>query len=294
MTRNAYCILIAATVALPAAGYAQEPAPVTIPATRAFELESKINGRDYRLFVSLPESYAEADTTRYPVLYLLDGNTLFGLATDTHRALRIFGEVAEVIIVGIGYDARFFMDTFALRWTDYTPSHDNSADTSFARRFLSNRADSTLRSGGGTQFLQLLRQEVIPFVDSRLRTTRDRGLWGHSFGGLFALHVLFEHPDLFTKYAISSPSLWWNQREMIAREIDYGRKRLPLPARVYLSIGSQEEHQLYETFAAAMTTRGYEQLELVSYVFEGETHASVVAATMSRSLRFLYGTEPRR
>lgn len=67
---------------------------------------------------------------------------------------------------------------------------------------------------------------------------------------------------------------------MIAREIDYGRKRQPLPARVYLSVGSQEEHQLYETFAAAMKSRGYEQLDLVSHVFEGETHASVVAATM--------------
>lgn len=295
MTRNAYCILVAAAVALPAAGHAQEPAPVAIPATRAFELESKINGRNYRLFASLPESYAEADTTRYPVLYLLDGNTLFGLATDTHRALRIFGEVAEVIIVGIGYDARFFMDTFVPRWTDYTPSHDNSADTSFARRFLSNRADSTLRSGGAAQFLQVLRQEVIPFVDERFRTTRDRGLWGHSFGGLFALHVLFEQPDVFTQYAISSPSLWWNEQEMVVRETGYGRDHKPLPARVYLSVGGQEEgHQLYENFAAALKAGGYEQLELVSHVFEGETHASVVPATMSRSLRFLYGMAPRR
>jgi hypothetical protein len=279
-------------IALPAVGHGQDPALVAIPATRAFELESKINGRDYRLFVSLPESYVDGDTTRYPVLFVLDGNALFGLATDTHRALRIFGEVAEIIIVGIGYDARFFMDTFVPRWTDYTPSRDVSADTSFARRFLSNRSDSTLRSGGGAQFLKVLRQEVIPFVDTRFRTTRDRGLWGHSFGGLFALHVLFEQPDLFTRYAISSPSLWWNQREIIEREANYARDHKVLPARVYLSVGSQEEDQLFESFSAALKARGYEQFVLLSHVFEGETHASVVPATVSRSLRFLHGITP--
>ncbi len=294
MTRTVYVTLAAAAIAFPAVGQGQEPAPVAIPATRAFELESKINGRDYRLLVALPESYAAGDTTRYPVLYVLDGNTLFGLATDTHRALRIFQEVADIIIVGIGYDARFFMDTFVSRWNDYTPSRDISADTSFARRFLSNRADSTLRSGGGAQFLHVLRQEVIPFVDARFRTTRDRGLWGHSFGGLFALHVLFEQPDLFARYAISSPSLWWNQQELIAREANYARDHKALSGSVYLSVGSQEDQQLFENFSATLRARNYECLELVSHVFEGETHASVVPAAMSRSLRFLHGITPRR
>jgi predicted alpha/beta superfamily hydrolase len=294
MTRIAYVTLAAATMAFPAVGQGQEPAPAALPATRAFELESKINGRDYRLLVALPESYAAGDTSRYPVLYVLDGNILFGLATDTHRALRMFQEVADIIIVGIGYDAGFFMDTFVSRWTDYTPSRDISADTSFARRFLSNRADSTLRSGGAAQFLQVLRQELIPFVDARFRTTRDRGLWGHSFAGLFALHVLFEQPDLFARYAISSPSLWWNQQEMIAREANYAHHHRVLSGSVYLSVGSQEDQQLFENFSATLRARSYERLELVSHVFEDETHASVVPAAMSRSLRVLYGITPRR
>jgi predicted alpha/beta superfamily hydrolase len=294
MTRIARVTLAAAAMAIPAVAQGQDSTPVAIPGTRAFALESMINGRDYRLLVALPESYADGDTTRYPVLYVLDGNTLFGLATDTHRALRIFQEVADVVIVGIGYDAGFFMDTFVSRWTDYTPSRDISADTSFARRFLSDRAESVLRSGGGAQFLQVLRQEVIPFVDARFRTTRDRGLWGHSFGGLFALHVLFEQPDLFARYAISSPSLWWNQQEMIAREANYARDLKALSGRVYLSVGSQEDQQLFETFTATLRARGYEHLELASHVFEGETHASVVPAAMSRSLRFLHGITPRR
>ncbi len=191
---------------------------VAIPSTRAYELRSAVNGRDYRLFITLPERYSADNSTRYPVLYVLDGNGSFPIATEAHR----------------------------------------------------------------------LKEEVIPFVDARLRTTSDRGLWGHSFGGLFALYVLFEQPELFARYAINSPSLWWNQRESIAREAAYARTHDSLPAHVFLSFGADEGPELFSSFVSTLKGRGHRRLELSSHVFEGETHASVVPATFSRSFRFLY------
>jgi predicted alpha/beta superfamily hydrolase len=186
------------------------------------------------------------------------------------------------------------MDTFAPRWTDYTPSRDSSADESYARRFASSRPDLTLRSGGAPAFLRALREEIIPFVDLRLRTTGDRGLWGHSFGGLFALYALFEQPDLFARYAICSPSLWWHKREPVAREASYAGAHTSLPARVFLSVGAQEDYKLFDDFVATMRSRMYKQLELSSHIFEGETHASVVPTTLSRALRVLYPFEAER
>lgn len=291
MTRSVPRFAIALLLFIPVSVHGQTtPQTVTIPSTRAFELRSSLNGRDYRLFVSLPEGYEEAGTVRYPVLYVLDGNGTFPIANETHRLLRIFGEVEEIIIVGVGYDANFFMDTFVPRWTDYTPTRDETADTSFARQFLAGRSDGLLRSGGARDFHRVLGEEIIPFVEARFRTTADRGLWGHSFGGLFALYVLLEEPGSFKRYAINSPSLWWNQREILAREADFAQVHRSLETRVFLSVGEQEGTELFTSFVETLRERKYELLELTSHVFSGETHASVVPAAMSRSLRVLYGT----
>jgi predicted alpha/beta superfamily hydrolase len=293
MQRQSARYLLAALLMLPLPARSQDARTVAMPATREYVLRSAINGRPYRLHIALPEGYADTDTTRYPVLYILDGNLSFPIATAAHRLLRIFGEVPEVIIVGVSYDAATFMDTFASRWSDYTPSRDSASDASFARQYLAARPGEQLRSGGAAAFLRVLKQEVLPAVEARVRATSDRGLWGHSFGGLFALYVLFEEPGLFARYSINSPSLWWNQRESIAREAAYARTHVALPARVFLSIGDGEGPALFETFTSTVAGRGYRQLELQSHVFEGETHTSVVPATFSRSFRFLYPATKR-
>jgi predicted alpha/beta superfamily hydrolase len=271
----------------PAVAGAQILPSVSLPSTREFQLRSAVTARDYRLFVSLPEGYDSDTAVRYPVLYVLDGNDFFPVATHAHRLLRIFNEVPNIIIVGVGYDARFFMDTFVPRWADYTPSRDEGADTRYARQFLADRPKQVLKSGDGMEFLRLLREQVIPVIDGQLRTTSDRGLLGHSFGGLFALYALFEQPELFTRYSICSPSLWWNQREPLTREAAYAARHKSLPARVFLSVGADEGTDLFKTFVATIRGRGYEQLQLTSHIFEGETQASVVPAALSRSLRVL-------
>src|SRR5256714_11132508 len=163
---------------------------LTIPESRQYEFHSKRTGRDYRLFVSLPESYAASDTVRYPVLYVLDGNGFFGVATETHRLLRLRAEVPELIIVGIGYPVSSFSETSIPRWIDYTPSADPTADSLRAAQLGLRAGGGKLRSGGGPQFVAILRDEIIPFVEASFRTIRDRGLLGDSFGGLLAAYIL--------------------------------------------------------------------------------------------------------
>jgi predicted alpha/beta superfamily hydrolase len=69
-----------------------------------------------------------------------------------------------------------------------------------------------VRSGGAPAFLRVLREEILPFVEETYRTSEDRGIAGHSFGGLFAAWMLLEAPDLFRRYGLNSPSLWWERR----------------------------------------------------------------------------------
>src|SRR5438105_14104212 len=160
-----YLAIISLSLVFSAAASAQIT-PVTIPSSRQYEFHSKRTGRDYRLFVSLPESYAASDSIRYPVLYVLDGNGFFGIATETHRLLRLRAEVPELIIVGIGYPVSSFSETSIPRWMDYTPSADPTADSLRATQLGSRARSGELRSGGGPQLVGTLRYKSLSLLSA--------------------------------------------------------------------------------------------------------------------------------
>jgi uncharacterized protein len=58
----------------------------TLINTEQRELLSKLNQQTYELYISLPDGYAQGDST-YPVLYVTDANTYFGMMADMTRNL---------------------------------------------------------------------------------------------------------------------------------------------------------------------------------------------------------------
>ncbi|RZM24272.1 MAG: hypothetical protein EOO88_23390 [Pedobacter sp.] len=96
-----------------------------------YRLKSKINNNSYQLFVSLPKYYSKTDSTKYSVLYLLDGNYTFPIAHSTRQLLDFAGSLEDVIIVGIGYTwDKSYEPWYTGRWGDFTPSADIKSDTS--------------------------------------------------------------------------------------------------------------------------------------------------------------------
>src|SRR5256714_8107822 len=195
-------------------------------------------------------------------------------------------------IVGIGYPVSSFSETSIPRWMDYTPSADPTADSLRATQLGSRANGGKLRSGGGSQFVAILRDEIIPFVEANYRATRDRGLFGDSFGGLLAAYILVTTPGLFSRYALSSPSLWWNNGDVFGREAGYFRTHPALSARLFLSVGADEEKDrmvaMIDRLARILGERHYDGLIMSTHVFEGEDHVSAGPAAVSRSMRFLY------
>ena len=273
---------------------AQEAPPVVLAGTHQHDLVSAVNGQPYRLYlVGLPEGYAEGDTTRYPVLYLLDGRLTFPAAYSARAFQDIYGGLENVLLVGIGNGEADFGGWFQHRWRDYTPTADLAADSMAAAQF--EQPVEAVRSGGAADFLQVLREEILPAVDAAYRTTADRGLAGHSLGGLFAAYALFEAPGLFQRVGLNSPSLWWDGEWAAGREAAFAAGHDALPAHVFLSVGAREGQMMVppmEALADTLRGRGYAGLTVDAVVFDDETHTSVVPATVARTLRVLYA--PRR
>lgn len=270
--------------------HAQGAPPVSLAGTQQYDLKSTVNGREYRLYVAPPVGYVKGDTTRYPVLYVLDGHFAFPAAVSAREYMGLFRELEDVIIVGIGEGDYSFTSWFKDRWRDYTPSADPSTDSAFARQY--KLAVETVRSGGGRDFLRALRNDLIPFIDTAYRTTGDRGLAGHSLGGLFTAYALFAAPDLFQRYGINSPSLWWNNSEMFKTESAFAATHTAFPKRVLITVGANEGASMVPPmakFASVLGSRGYQGLVMDTVVFQGESHTSVGPAMMARTLRVLYG-----
>jgi len=271
---------------------AQSRSIPTINQQKEHRIKSKVNGISYSVFVSLPKNYSKTDTTHYPVLYLLDGNSGFPVAHATRQMLDLAGALEDFIIVAIGYEwEKSYQPWFATRWNDLTPTSDTKTDTSRNYLGLLNMPKGTLISGGAARFLSVLKSEIFPFIQKEYKTTDDRGIYGHSFGGLFATYCLLTEPGLFQRYGISSPSLWWDNRKMLDIEKSFSLTNRTVNARVFLSVGGGENEAMIsgmKAFADALKEHNYNGLSLTSQVFDAETHFSVFPASVSRAITVLY------
>jgi predicted alpha/beta superfamily hydrolase len=237
-----------------------------------------------------------------PVLYVLDSFFLFDVAVGVASLLRTAarltgGPFPALTTVGIGYSTDDPQEIFALRARDFTPTNGR-ATTAIDL--------PPLPFGGAEPFLSALVAEIIPTVEARypMDGTR-RGLAGFSFSGLFGLYVLFHRPETFSCFLIGSPSLWWDDGLAFEWEQAWARTHDNLAARVFLSVGANEQlvgdswrnegfplealERLKQVdnvkeMAELLSGRAYPSLRLETAVFEGEYHLTAPAAAITRGV----------
>ena len=245
------------------------------PGTHLRTLSSTPINQGFNLFIALPPNYYSSEDS-YPVLYVLDGNFLFGMVTEIVRGLNLGPELPDMIIVGLGYPVDFIPETFPFRTRDYTPTKVVNEET----------------SGGAAEFLNFIQNELFLFMDTNYRTDqKNRAVLGYSLGGLFALYSLFHQPDLFQRYVLSSPAIGWDEKVTFAYEAQYAEKHKSLPARVFMSVGELENKEFMidlQRFDKVISGRRYAGLNFKYHIFEGETHLSVPAPSFSKGLRDVF------
>jgi predicted alpha/beta superfamily hydrolase len=166
-----------------------------------FPLKSAAMGSTYYIYIRYPEGYASKPDVRYPIVYLLDGDSAFPMIAPEHLFLTYDDKLPEAIIVGIAYGS--FAPPVNHREIDFGP---RAAD-----------------------FQRFLADELIPAVEARTRADPNRRiLVGQSFGGNFVLYSAFTHPDLFWARIASNPSARMHQNLMAGAPIAARRSDLHL------------------------------------------------------------------
>jgi predicted alpha/beta superfamily hydrolase len=255
------------------------------------------NNRD--LIVYVPPGYDDQPFTRYPILYMQDGQNLFDRATsfggqdwNVHGAadhMIGIGAVRPLIIVGI-------YNTGKSRVHEYTPIKSPK-----------------LGGGRADRYAKFLIEEVMPFIQREYRVNGDprvTGIGGSSLGGLLALYLGLKHPQMFGKIAALSPSVWWHQSMIMQfaasvmlrlpqrkRSIFRLRSSKPGPEaprpRIWLDIGTKEGPRIVpdvERFRDILLQKGWREGEDLHYerVEGGEHNELAWSQRIGRVLQFLY------
>ena len=129
-----------------------------------FTITSKILNQDRGIQIYLPDSYTSSDQ-KYPVIYILDGQRFFANGVAIQKSVRTPIALPEMIVVGI-------KSSRSLRRTLYGDESD--------------------------KFTSFLKDEVIKFVDSNYRTTKERVIFGWEAAAYYISEMILKEKDFFS------------------------------------------------------------------------------------------------
>lgn len=244
------------------------------------ELESKILGENRILNIYLPEGYIPNDTTRYPVVYLLDGSA------------------DEDFIHTVGL---FQFNTFS--WIDRVPKSivigiatvDRRRDFTFPSTIESEKKNFPT-TGHSDKFISFLEEELKPFINNKYKTNSSAMLIGQSLGGLLASEILLKRPEMFNKYLIISPSIWWDNGSLL-NQSNQVIEKLSQKTDVYIGVGKEgltpgEFPRVMEVDANLLVEKlNNSKNKNIAVYFDylpDEDHATISHQAIFNGLRMLY------
>jgi predicted alpha/beta superfamily hydrolase len=221
-------------------------------------------GRTRRVWLYLPPGYASS-TTRYPVIYMHDGQNVFDEATgfagewgvdETLDSLHARGD-RGAIVVAVDHGGSRRLD-------EYDPW------------VAPNRQYG---GGEGDAYVEFLVRTLKPYIDAHYRTRRDASstaIAGSSMGGLISLYAALKYPDVFGRAAVFSCACWIADPPLYA----FARRARPgrTVPRLYFVSGALEtatggpgidQRRVVDTLAAA----GFRRTAMRALVRDDGKHA---------------------
>lgn len=243
-------------------------------------LSSKVLKENRKIWIYTPSftSLLSDTNKKYPVLYVLDGDAHFystvGIVQQLSQA-NGNGILPEMIVVGIENTNRY---------RDLVPSIPLSKTN---------------------PFVDFLSDELIPHIEKNYPVSPYKLLMGHSLGGLTAINMLTQSPDLFNAYLAIDPSLWFYNEKFLNNTIaklpkqnNNGKRLFVASANTLpegMSIDQLETDKSYETqhlrsiikFTNFLKSNESALIHSEKY-YENELHNSVPMIATYDGLKFIF------
>ena len=268
---------------------------------RIDSIQSSILNEKRKIWVYVPQSNFNEDYAkqRYPVVYLLDGESHFSSVVGMIQQLSAVNNnmiCPEMIVVGIPN-----VD----RTRDLTPTHAEAVPL-----YLLGVGGSAETSGGGEKFLSFIEKELMAYIDAQYPTAPYKVLIGHSFGGLTVMQTFVHHTNLFKSYICIDPSMWWDNQTLLKEVEKVLAEKKFQGTSLFLGIANTmgEDMNINKVLqdTTSVTTHIRSLLSLRSYLrnnkqnglryqakyYSEDSHASVPLITEYDALHFLFDYYP--
>ena len=264
------CLVVFLVISASASVWADEVVqPLSIGMT--YSLDSKALGERRRVNVYAPPGFDGADAPTLPVLYVLDG----GIKEDFLHVAGLVqvssgnGTMRPFLVVGIENTDRR---------RDFTGPTVNPEDKKIAPRV-----------GGSAKFRAFLRDELMPDVRGRFKTTSEAAIIGESLAGLFIVETMTEAPEMFATYVAIDPSLWWNNEALAAGAPAWAKAHRQAKATLFIASSKDGNGQSVANFVKSLSGSG---VRVLYEPMTEETHATIFHPAALRAVRAVFKPAP--
>ncbi|WP_172971661.1 alpha/beta hydrolase-fold protein [Pseudoalteromonas sp. A25] len=245
-------------------------------------LKSEVLNESREYYISFPKSYDKNNYTSYPVLYLLDG--------DMHSFFQVFSgmvnqmsvdaspTIPEMIVVGIASQNRV----------------RDSSPTNSLTQYGGKTNDALSVTGGADKFIQFIKEELIPTINRKYRTSDYKVLVGYSFTGLPVIQSLYTTPETFNAYMAIDPSMWWDNQYMLKQLTHFYKKPALDKRRLFIATTERvtevypKENYVAE-FIKRLTNKSKDGLYFDSITFgKDENHHTMQVLSFYKGLRSVF------
>ena len=247
------------------------PIQDSIPPHETFILKSSKLSEDRVINVWTPENYTE-NSEKFPVLYMPDG----GLKEDFPHLAKTISELIDskkippMILVGIENTQR---------------RRDLTGPTLVAK-------DKEIAPivGGSANFRNFIKDELIPEINKKYRTTDKKSIIGESLAGLFVGETFLTEPDLFDNYIAFDPSFWWNDHYLMKNSAQYLSKFPSTEKRFWFAGSSATDILKYTNeLSENLKSANIPNLKWNYSPEPKEEHSTIFRATKEKALIWTFG-----
>jgi len=233
--------------------------PINIEIGNLYKIKSSILKEERNLLIHLPEEYQESKK-KYPVIYVLDGDSHFHHASNAATILQENERMPESIIVAI-------------------PNNQGTRGRDLARE--------------RDKFKQFIKEEVISFVEKNYRTTKHKTIFGHSMAGAFVLNYLATEPSLFDNYIAASPVIQIFDSELLVKFDELFKKEKTLNKSLYFTLTSivaegERATEALNKFVSLLEKKAPKSLLWKYDYIDNQIHMTTPYLTMYKGFSMVY------
>lgn len=288
------------------------PFAAMFPRMDYYEIDSARAGARYAVWVLTPKIYDADPEKRFPAIYYPDGNSLAVRTAGVPELGQydFMDPFQSTIQVCVGYPPEEAAHSLAIRARDLLPPNEalperieeGVKNTAAAGLLDEEGADlylHHLRNPAADRFLAFLSEELHPFIAETYRIEADTpGLFGHSYGGLFATYAALQPETIFRNIGASSPGIIPGRSQIFALHAAALAAGGVSPRNLFMPVATREITLpgLYQELVGGGTVEfirliGQKPIEGISFtsrMIEHETHATVVMPAIHAFLRAFY------